>query len=88
MAEGARLEGEDSAAQWAALADAWADLGRPFRSALARWRGAEAAEAAGDRDAAVVALREAHGIGAGLRRRIIERFPQCDVIIHKDVARD
>ena len=31
-------------------------------------------------------LREAHDIGAGLRREIIERFPQCDVIIHKDVA--
>ena len=31
-------------------------------------------------------LREAHAIGAGLRRRIIETYPQCDVIIHKDVA--
>ncbi|MEI4473176.1 cation diffusion facilitator family transporter [Frigidibacter sp. MR17.24] len=30
-------------------------------------------------------LREAHDIGAGLRRRIIETWPQCDVIIHKDV---
>ncbi len=33
-------------------------------------------------------LREAHAIGAGLRRRIIETWPQCDVIIHKDVARE
>ena len=32
-------------------------------------------------------LRDAHAIGAGLRRRIIETYPQCDVIIHKDVAR-
>jgi ferrous-iron efflux pump FieF len=31
-------------------------------------------------------LREAHAIGAGLRRKIIETYPQCDVIIHKDVA--
>ncbi len=31
-------------------------------------------------------LREAHAIGAGLRRRIIETYPQCDVIVHKDVA--
>ena len=31
-------------------------------------------------------LRTAHGIGAGLRRRIIETYPQCDVIVHKDVA--
>lgn len=33
-------------------------------------------------------LREAHAIGAGLRRAIIEAYPQADVIIHKDVAQD
>jgi ferrous-iron efflux pump FieF len=32
-------------------------------------------------------LRQAHDIGAGLRRAIIEAYPQADVIIHKDVAR-
>ena len=32
-------------------------------------------------------LREAHDIGAGLRRAILEAYPQADVIIHKDVAR-
>lgn len=32
-------------------------------------------------------LREAHDIGAGLRRAILQRYPQADVIIHKDVAR-
>jgi ferrous-iron efflux pump FieF len=31
-------------------------------------------------------LREAHDIGAALRRAILDRYPQCDVIIHKDVA--
>lgn len=31
-------------------------------------------------------LREAHAIGAGLRRAIIEAYPQADVIVHKDVA--
>lgn len=31
-------------------------------------------------------LREAHAIGAGLRRRILETWPECDVIVHKDVA--
>jgi ferrous-iron efflux pump FieF len=31
-------------------------------------------------------LREAHAIGAGLRRQILQEFPQTDVIIHKDVA--
>ena len=29
-------------------------------------------------------LSEAHAIGATLRHRILERFPACDVIIHKD----
>lgn len=33
-------------------------------------------------------LREAHDIGAALRRAIITRYPAADVIIHKDVARD
>jgi len=33
-------------------------------------------------------LRDAHAIGAGLRRRIIDTYPQCDVIIHKDVANE
>ncbi|MDQ2066107.1 cation diffusion facilitator family transporter [Xinfangfangia sp. CPCC 101601] len=31
-------------------------------------------------------LREAHEIGAGLRRAILLAYPQADVIIHKDVA--
>jgi ferrous-iron efflux pump FieF len=32
-------------------------------------------------------LREAHAIGAALRREILNAYPQADVIIHKDVAR-
>ncbi len=31
-------------------------------------------------------LRDAHAIGAGLRRAILVAYPQADVIIHKDVA--
>jgi ferrous-iron efflux pump FieF len=31
-------------------------------------------------------LRDAHAIGASLRRRIIDAYPQADVIVHKDVA--
>jgi ferrous-iron efflux pump FieF len=31
-------------------------------------------------------LREAHAIGAGLRRAILAAYPQADVIVHKDVA--
>lgn len=30
-------------------------------------------------------LRDAHDIGAGLRRKILETYPQCEVIVHKDV---
>ncbi|MFN0115628.1 MAG: cation diffusion facilitator family transporter [Paracoccaceae bacterium] len=33
-------------------------------------------------------LRAAHDIGAGLRRKIIETYPQADVIVHKDVVRE
>lgn len=32
-------------------------------------------------------LRDAHAIGASLRRKILETYPQADVIVHKDVAR-
>ena len=31
-------------------------------------------------------LRDAHAIGAALRRAILQAYPQADVIIHKDVA--
>lgn len=31
-------------------------------------------------------LRDAHAIGASLRRAMLDRYPQLDVIIHKDVA--
>lgn len=33
-------------------------------------------------------LREAHAISAGLKRQILKQYPQADVIIHQDVARD
>ena len=32
-------------------------------------------------------LRDAHAIGAGLRRAILNAYPQGDVIVHKDVAK-
>ncbi len=65
-AERARMEGTASVAEWSRLADAWAGLERPFRVAMARWRQAEAAEAGGDRDSAVAALREAHRLATDL----------------------
>lgn len=33
-----------------------------------------------------LSLREAHAIGAGLRRAIMQTWPEVDLIIHKDVA--
>lgn len=33
-------------------------------------------------------LRQAHDIGAGLRRAILDAYPEADVIIHKDVVGD
>ena len=33
-------------------------------------------------------LREAHDIGASLRRAILNAYPNADVIIHKDVHRE
>lgn len=33
-------------------------------------------------------LRDAHAIGAGLRRAILAAYPQADVIVHKDVANE
>ena len=61
-AERDRMNGDASVERWRSLADEWASAGRPFRSAMARWREAELADAAGDREASVAALREAHRI--------------------------
>lgn len=33
-------------------------------------------------------LREAHDIGAAMKRAVLERFPQVDLIVHKDPTRD
>ena len=51
-AERERMDGASDPAAWRSLAEGWAEIGRPFRAALARWREAEAAASRGDRDAA------------------------------------
>ncbi|MDX6716743.1 MAG: hypothetical protein QOH30_3301, partial [Baekduia sp.] len=51
-AEAAAGEGRPDAARWAAAAEAWAAIDRPFRVARVRWREAEAHLTAGDRVAA------------------------------------
>ena len=58
-AEAARAEGAPDPALYAAAAEAWSALERPYPAALARFKEAEAHLRAGDRDATVAAAREA-----------------------------
>jgi DNA-binding CsgD family transcriptional regulator len=68
-AELARARGRSDPALWSAAVDAWESLGRPYPSALAQHREAEALVERGDRDAAAevvtTALEIAGGLGAG-----------------------
>jgi DNA-binding CsgD family transcriptional regulator/tetratricopeptide (TPR) repeat protein len=68
-ADAARAAGEPAAELWAASADAWEVVERPYRIAVARWREAEADVAADDRTAAAhaagAALETARRLGAG-----------------------
>jgi ATP/maltotriose-dependent transcriptional regulator MalT len=67
-AEYARAVGVDDAALWAATAEAWGSLKRPYRRVYARWREAEALVGADDRAAAAAvasdALRSARELGS------------------------
>lgn len=71
----ARMEGTAAAESFGSLAQAWTELERPFRAAMAhRWE-AQLADEAGDRDTAVAALRAAHGIAARLGAKpLLERL--------------
>jgi DNA-binding CsgD family transcriptional regulator len=67
-AEYARATGGDSGSLWAAAAERWEELGRPYQSSYTRWREAEALMAAGDREgatrAATAALESARRLGS------------------------
>ena len=67
-AEYARAVGADDAALWAAAAEAWGSLQRPYRRVYASWREAEALVGAEDRAAAAAvasdALRSARELGS------------------------
>ena len=65
-AELARARNRSSAKEWAAAADAWEALDRPYRTARARWREAEAHVAAGERTAACTAARRSRDIARSL----------------------
>ena len=72
-AERARYDGDRVGDLWAASADAWADLRRPFRAAYARWREAETRLAVGVSAESLGALRSAHAAAQALgARRLVE----------------
>ena len=75
-AERTRAAGAADPSAYAAAAEAWAALERPYPAALMRYREAEAHVNAGDRDAAVAAAREARAtasrIGAGWLRSEVD----------------
>lgn len=68
-AEEARARGDDDPDLWEAAGASWDALERPYLSAYARWREAEAALGAGDRtraaNAAVAAVAVTRALGAG-----------------------
>jgi DNA-binding CsgD family transcriptional regulator len=68
-AEATRVSGPPDPSAWRAVAEAWTAFDRPYFAALARWREAEAALAAGDRAAATAALQLADAAAASLGAR-------------------
>jgi DNA-binding CsgD family transcriptional regulator len=68
-AERGRMQGASDAAAWREVADRWSAITQPYRALLARWREAEAAYAAGDRERAVEVLRGAHDVAVRLGAR-------------------
>ena len=58
-AERERMRGRDVAARWRELAEGFGDLGRPYRALMARWRAADAAFMAEDREEAARLVEEA-----------------------------
>jgi DNA-binding NarL/FixJ family response regulator len=58
-AELGRARGHSEPHKWMMAAEAWEELGRPYRAAIGRWRAAEALVETGERDEAAEALRSA-----------------------------
>jgi DNA-binding CsgD family transcriptional regulator len=68
-ADAARAAGEADPALYAAAAEAWTALERPYPAAFMRFTEAEAHLRAGDREATVTAAREAHAAAVALGSR-------------------
>jgi DNA-binding CsgD family transcriptional regulator/tetratricopeptide (TPR) repeat protein len=71
-AESARADDADDPAAWPPIAEAFEALGMPPRVAYARFRGAGAALAAGERAQAETELRKAHGLATGIGMHLLE----------------
>jgi ATP/maltotriose-dependent transcriptional regulator MalT len=69
LAERARMIGKSSAEEWRSVAASWSELGRPYPGLYARWREAEAANDANDRETALTALRSAYDTATRLGAR-------------------
>lgn len=65
-AEHARAVGDDDPLLWAAAAESWERLKRPYPRAIARWRQAQAALGRGDRVGATAALAQTEEIASRL----------------------
>jgi ATP/maltotriose-dependent transcriptional regulator MalT len=79
-AEMARARARNDPSLWAAAADRWEAIGRPYPAAIMRWREAEAAVEADDRVAAAEAARTAlettRRLGAHWLREEVEALAQ------------
>ena len=86
-AERARVAGGGSVADWAAVADAWTRAGRPFPTAYARFREAEANLTTRDRRAAEVAARSGYELAVGLDARpLMAELEQLARLGHLDLG--
>jgi DNA-binding CsgD family transcriptional regulator len=71
-AERARAHGEDGADEWAAVAETWDEVGQPYRSALARYRQADALLRSRSRDTASALLRHVLDVAVSLGAQPLE----------------
>jgi DNA-binding CsgD family transcriptional regulator len=65
-AEDTRLHGDTDVAAWTAARERWSTLDRPYLLAYTGWREGQALLAAGDKPAAILALRRADAIATSL----------------------
>jgi DNA-binding CsgD family transcriptional regulator len=82
-AELGRARGRSEPRKWLAAASAWDELSRPYRAAIARWRGAEAQVECGEREQAAETARAA----LETARRVGSRWLSEELIVLASRAR-